>query len=183
MSEFTLEQTALALQGNPFLHAEYVATDTPRGHEAFDALQQIVSNEMSHGVYMTYRAGMLAIKYSQYNLQAGALCSTATGAKPILVLLAAHNADEALIVAGAIQGDRDEPLPFVGYIKTLEAHRKQGHANRLIGCMNVLSHTIYGKPLTSGPKSYLSPDGLKLAEAIQAKYDLTIAPTGEIVGR
>ncbi len=91
--------------------------------------------------------------------------------------------DEELEVFGCIEGPQHEKVPFVGMIETLPEYQRQHKAARMLGIMNIASRAIYGQPITSGSKSYLSEDGAALQQFAARRYGLSTNDAGFVVGR
>ena len=75
------------------------------------------------------------------------------------------------------------PKPFVAYIETERAYRKDGVASRLVSLMNEASKIIYGSPVESGPSYYLSEDGTALAHSFVTKFGCELDDNSVVKGR
>ncbi len=101
---------------------------------------------------------------------------------PERIFLGASSGIE-LEVFGCIEGPQHEKVPFVGMIETLPEYQRQHKAARMLGIMNIASRAIYGQPITSGPKTYLSEDGAALQQFATKRYGLDSNDDGFVVGR
>jgi hypothetical protein len=127
--------------------------------------------------------GALIICTTDEIINVSGLVETAQDKPPYTVFIVTHDLTGQTTSIGALQDARNNPLPFVSYIETMQGFRSQGYAERMLGYMSALSHVIYDMPLSSGLESYFSPDGARLAEAVAAKHNLPRTAYGQFTER
>lgn len=98
------------------------------------------------------------------------------------VHLASGNED-GLSTYAVLEGPQAYGSPFVGWIETLPGHERQGKALGMLAMMNAVSKAVYDQEVTSGPQSYLRPDGLALQAYVKDKFSLPTNEEGYVVGK
>ena len=160
MSEFNFDNVIANLPAEIATRATRIDAMRGDGLVRFDQVLNDVTRYM-FAYYASQEHGLLRINQPYGDVYAVAnVRSSQTDVPPVLYMTMQSDAD-ALLCVSAIHRDRRSGAPFVGYIETI-ANRREGHAKRMIGIMHHLSQAVFDAPLTTGPKSLLSEDGMAL---------------------
>lgn len=124
------------------------------------------------------KAGSVAIGLGGCSLVVGGSEPDPETRLPKRLFFGAGMEGEPLRVFGTLEGTQAYGAPFVGYIETRQDLRRQGLASKVLPVLNIVTESVYGQKLTSGPAYYLSDDGRQLHDYLAQDKVLRVNSLG-----